>query len=143
MIPWPRICCLALMALLALPATLSAQQRPAGDSAQDFGRHLFPPELIMQHQQKIGLRPEQRTAITQAIQQLQSTVVDLQWRMQDEAQKLSELVQQPTVKEADALAQVDRVLAVEREIKRAHITMLIRVKNTLTREQQTTLTTLR
>ena len=35
-----------------------------------------------------------------------------------------------------ALAQVDEVLAVEREVKRAHITLLIQIKNTLSAEQQ-------
>jgi hypothetical protein len=41
------------------------------------------------------------------------------------------------------LAQVDRVLAIEREVKRAHIAMLVRIKNTLTREQQAALHVLR
>ena len=35
-----------------------------------------------------------------------------------------------------ALAQVDEVLGVEREVKRAHITLLIQIKNTLSAEQQ-------
>ena len=137
------------LALSAAPAsTVRAQDRPSAqpapaDSAGDFGRWLYPPELIMRHQQRIGLRAEQRTTITSAIQQLQAKVVELQWRMQEEAQKLSELMQQPAVAEADALAQVDRVLAIEREIKRAHLSALIRIKNALTREQQRTLDSLR
>jgi Spy/CpxP family protein refolding chaperone len=123
---------------LAAPA-LAAQEVP--DYA--FAQHVFPPELVMQHQQKIGLRPDQREAITEAIQQLQAKVVELQWRMQDESQKLAEILQRPRVDEGDALAQVDRVLSVEREVKRAHMTMLIRIKNTLTPEQQAMLKTLR
>jgi len=132
-----------LLAVVVAAAPLGAQERPPSDSSQDFGRFLFPPELIMKYQQKIALRQEQRTAITQAIQELQSKVVELQWRMQEETQKLSELMQPQTVREADALAQVDRVLAIEREIKRAHLAALIRIKNTLTREQQQTLNSLR
>jgi len=138
---WNVVPSLFALALAATP--LGAQERPPSDSSQDFGRYLFPPELIMKYQQKIALRPEQRTAITEAIQELQSKVVELQWRMQDETQKLSELMQPQTVREADALAQVDRVLAVEREIKRTHLLALIRIKNTLTREQQQTLNSLR
>jgi len=138
---WNVVPSLFALALAATP--LGAQERPPSDSSQDFGRYLFPPELIMKYQQKIALRPEQRTAITEAIQELQSKVVELQWRMQDETQKLSELMQPQTVREADALAQVDRVLAVEREIKRTHLAALIRIKNTLTREQQQTLNSLR
>jgi Spy/CpxP family protein refolding chaperone len=109
---------------------------------QGFEQYLFPPELIMQFQQKIQLRVEQRTAITQAIQQLQNKVVDLQWQMQAEAQKLNEIMQSPTINEANALVQVDRVLTIEREVKRTHLGTLIRIKNTLDRSQQTALDSL-
>jgi Spy/CpxP family protein refolding chaperone len=63
--------------------------------------------------------------------------------MQDEAQKLNELVQESKVDEAATVAQVDRVLDVERQIKRAHMGLLVRIKNTLTPEQQRRLTTIR
>jgi Spy/CpxP family protein refolding chaperone len=128
----------AVTALTAAPA-LRAQDSPE----KQLEKQLFPPELVMQQQQRIGLRPEQRTAITEAIQQTQHKLVDLQWRMQAEAQKLVELLERPTVDEAAVLAQVDRALAVEREVKRAQMTLLIRIKNTLTPEQQATLRTLR
>ena len=134
------------LALFVVSDVLVAQQRSpqAPEQAEpDFARYLFPPELIMQNQQKINLRPEQRTTITEAIQQLQSKVLELQWQMQGEAQKLTELMSAPTIKETEALAQVDRVLGVEREVKRIHVRTLIRIKNTLTREQQATLTSLR
>ena len=126
-----------LILLLALAgAPLAAQQ---GGPGPGFDQFLFPPELVMQQQQRIGLRPEQREAITEAIRQFQSAVVDLQWKMQEETQRLSELLRGPQVNETETLAQVDRVLAVEREIKRAHLSLLIRIKNTLSKEQQATL----
>ena len=90
----------------------------------------------MQHQQDIGLRPEQRAAITKAIQDFQSKVVDLQWRMQEQSQRLATLLDKPAVDQTAALAQVDEVLGVEREVKRAHITLLINIKNTLSADQQ-------
>ena len=133
-----------VLALLFAAATpVSAQQQPGANADQDFARHLFPPELVMQHQQRIGLRDDQRKAITDAITQLQTRVVELQWQMQAETQKLSTLVQETTVREPETLAQVDRVFAIEREVKRAHLTALIRIKNILTREQQATLNSLR
>jgi Spy/CpxP family protein refolding chaperone len=104
-----------------------------------LGQHLFPPELVMQHQRSIELKPAQRTAITEAIQQVQAKVVELQWRIQEEAQKLSELVQATSPNEEAVLAQMDRVLATEREIKRAHMTLLVRIKKALTLEQQAAL----
>ena len=129
-----RICLVPALALLAV-ATAGAQQPPqAPDDA--LARVLFPPELVMQHQQDIGLRAEQRAAITKAIQDFQGKVVDLQWRMQEQSQRLASLLEKPAVDQAAALTQVDEVLSVEREVKRAHITLLINIKNTLSAEQQ-------
>src|SRR5438876_5990212 len=87
----------------------------------------------MQHQQDIGLRPEQRAAITKVIQDFQSKVVDLQWRMQEQSQRLATLLDKPAVDQTAALAQVDEVLGVEREVKRAHITLLINIDRKSTR----------
>jgi Spy/CpxP family protein refolding chaperone len=132
-----RPCRYAMLLLLA--ATPLAAQEPE----PEFAKYLFPPELVMQHQQSLQLTPDQRTAITNEIRALQLKVVELQWKMQDEAQKLTELVQGARVDEAQTVAQVDRVLGIEREIKRAHMALLVRIKNMLTPEQQGALTTLR
>jgi Spy/CpxP family protein refolding chaperone len=111
---------------------------PGGPPHQEdpLARFLFPPELVMQQQRAIGLKPEQRTAITKAIQEFQTKMLDLQWQMQDETQKFTELLDKPAVDQAGALAQIDKVLGVEREVKRAHIGLLILIKNSLTPEQQ-------
>jgi GH24 family phage-related lysozyme (muramidase) len=63
--------------------------------------------------------------------------------MQDEAQKLTELVPGARVDEGQTLAQVDRVLGIEREIKRAHMGLLVRIKNALTQDQQVALASMR
>jgi Spy/CpxP family protein refolding chaperone len=143
--PWYEESIMTRRLLLLLALMLAAASPSVAQSAPepDFGRHVFPPELVMKYQQKIGLRAEQRTAITEAIQQVQSRVVEQQWRMQEEAQKLGELLQAMPVNESAVLAQVDRVLSIEREVKRAHMTLLVRIKNTLTREQQAMLKGLR
>jgi hypothetical protein len=62
--------------------------------------------------------------------------------MQAESQKLTEIMQGATIKEADALSQVDRVLGIEREVKRTHLGTLIRIKNTLSPDQQSALDSL-
>jgi Spy/CpxP family protein refolding chaperone len=128
----------ALTLVLAAAQSLAAQE-----PEPDFAKYLFPPELVMQHQQSIELKPDQRTAITREIRDLQLKVVELQWKMQDEAQKLTELVQASKVDEAQTLEQVNHVLGIEREIKRAHMALLVRIKNILTPEQQMALTSLR
>jgi hypothetical protein len=50
----------ALALLTLIPASLAAQE-----PEPEFAKHLFPPELVMQHQQSIRLTAEQRTSITQ------------------------------------------------------------------------------
>ena len=129
---------LHLVVTLALVAVAAgqAQQQPQQPPDDPIARVLFPPELVMQHQQDIGLRAEQRASITKAIQDFQAKVVDLQWRLQEQSQRLATLLGKPAVDQAAALAQVDEVLGVEREIKRAHITLLIQIKNALSAEQQ-------
>ena len=124
-------CRYAIVLLFGAASAVAAQE-----PEPEFAKYLFPPELVMQHQQNLRLTAEQRTSITQAIRDLQLKVVDLQWKMQDEAQKLTALVEGPRVDEAQTLAQVDRVLGIEREIKRAHMALLVRIKNMLTPEQQ-------
>jgi len=77
---------LSLCAALAVFAITAAAQQPTAPQPQPddpLARVLFPPELVMQHQQDIALRAEQRAVITKAIQDFQTKVVDLQWRMQD------------------------------------------------------------
>ena len=133
---------------LALLAAAAASQQPSPGSGGPPGapgaprpddplaRFLFPPELVMQQQRAIGLKPEQRTTITRAIQEFQTKVLDLQWQMQDETQRLTELLDKPAVDQTAALAQIDKLLAVERDVKRAHIGLLIQIKNNLTADQQ-------
>jgi len=141
---------IVVLALLVVTGVQS-QQPPGGPGGpgspphpdDPLSRFLFPPELVMQQQQAIGLKPEQRTAITRVIKEFQGKILDLQWQMQEETERFGELLDKPLVDQAAALAQIDKVLAVEREVKRAHIGLLIQIKNQLTAEQQARLAQLR
>ena len=104
---------------------------------------LFPPELIMQHRRAIGLTDEQRDAISQMIQELQGRVVRLQWDLLDEMQQLTEVLEGTRVDLDRSLDQMDEVLDTEKQIKQAHLEMLIRIKNLLSADQQETLERLR
>ncbi len=122
----------ALLLLCAVARPASAQA-PAPDPIAQF---LFPPELVMQHQQSIRLSDAQRRSITAAISALQSRVLEMQWDMQAQQQKLTELLGQTPVDEAAALAQADRLMETEHQVKRTHLAALIKIKNVLTQEQQ-------
>ena len=90
----------------------------------------------MQHRRAIDLTDEQRDAISRMIQDLQSRVVRFQWDLLDEIQQLTETMEATRVDLDRALDQLDEVLNTEKEIKQAHLDMLVRIKNLLSAEQQ-------
>lgn len=130
-----RILLLAVLLPLAgvlLPAAARAETPPEDPLAA----YVFPPELVMKHAQEIGLQEKQRAAIKEAMQSAQSRFLDAQWSMQEESQKMARLLQARPVDEAAVLAQADKVMSLEREVKRTHLSLLIRIKNLLTEAQQ-------
>jgi Spy/CpxP family protein refolding chaperone len=110
---------------------------------QPLEQRVFPPDLVLQCRERIGLKTEQRDAIRTAMRDMQTKTMDMQWKLQDEAEKLNDALKRPSVNETETLAQVDRVLAAEREVKRAQMAMLIRIKNVLTPDQQENLSKVR
>jgi Spy/CpxP family protein refolding chaperone len=131
-------------------ASVAAQGQPPGQRGpgqgpppDDFGRNFFPPELVMQHQSEIGLQDSQRAALASAIQQAQSKFTDVQWKLSAEGEKMGRLLQPAQVDETQVLEEVDRILVLEREMKRTQISLMVRIKNTLTPAQQAKLTEIR
>ena len=135
-----RILCICIMCMFVATGPIRAQQQPDQDP---MGQNFFAPELVIQHQEAIGLSAEQRDYFKAEIRQAQLKFTELQWKLQDEMEKLVSLVKQPRVDEQQALTQLERVLAAEREIKKEQVTLLVRIKNKLTPEQQTKLAELR
>ncbi len=126
-----------------LAAEPGAAQVAPKQEEDPFASVLFPPELIMQHARAIRLNDEQRAAITKLIEQLQGRVIGLQWQLAEQVQALRETLDRTKVDQDRALDQLNRVLDTEQSIKKAHLEMLIRIKNVLRAEQQTELTRLR
>lgn len=118
--------------LLFIGHALWAQQPPP----DPIGEHLFPPELLMQHQQAIGLSEEQKAFVKAEIRKAQTRFTELQFQLQDEVETMAALVKQDRVDEQTVLAQLDKILNLEREIKRTHFVLVVRIKNKLTPEQQ-------
>jgi Spy/CpxP family protein refolding chaperone len=109
----------------------------------DFSQHLYPPELIMQNQGRLRITESQREAILQEIYKVQATAAQVQWRVSDESEKLNQLLERENVQESEVLAQADRMMTWEIAVKRAQLTMLIRIRNLLTPEQKSMLRDLR
>ena len=107
--------------------------RPAADP---LARFLYPPELVMGHQEAIALTDKQRSAIQDAVKDAQSKVVDLQFKMSAEVEKLQRLIQAASPDEPKVLDEVNRVLTLERDMKVAQMTLMVRIKSQLTERQQ-------
>lgn len=127
----------------AMATPVVAQDEPASVADDPLFSTLFPPELIMQHRRAINLTDEQRDAISRLIGDLQGEVVRLQWELLDEMQQLTEITSAPRVDLDRSMDQIENVLDTEKQIKQAHLEMLVRIKNLLSPDQQATLESLR
>ena len=117
-------------------------QQPSPDD-DPIGRQLFPPDLIMAQSQKLHLDEKQRTTIKNEVQRAQSKFFDLQWEAKEAGDAMAQMLQQTPIDEARVLEQADKVMGLEREIKKIHLSMLIRIKNSLTQQQIAQLTQMR
>jgi len=131
------------IALVILALALPARADPPGPNPDPIGGKLFPPELIMSHQAELGLEDRQREAILKELERAQSQFPRLQWQLQAATQQLSKMLDAPQIDESKALAQAAEVMRLETEIKKAHLGLLIRIRNTLTDAQRTKLQALR
>jgi Spy/CpxP family protein refolding chaperone len=132
---------LVLFVLLLFGAASWGQSPQSADDP--IAQNLFPPELVMKYRQEINLDEGQSKALKEAIQKAQAKFLDLQWDAQSESEKLVQLLKARPVNESAVLDQVDQVLNREREIKKAQISLLVRIKNLLTDAQQNKLMELR
>jgi Spy/CpxP family protein refolding chaperone len=123
----------AVLVALAASVALVAEPSPGDDP---LARFLFPPDRVMAHASEIGLDDAQRGTIRAEIQKAQPKFLDLQFDIQAEMEKLKNLVSEKRVDETRVLGELDRVLALEKDIKRTQIALLIRIKNALTPAQQ-------
>jgi Spy/CpxP family protein refolding chaperone len=134
LIPTAFICWL----LIATPlSSLNAQQ------PDPLGENVFPPELIMQNQQAIGLTEDQKNYIITQMQEAQEGFTKLNWSLQKEVESLIKLLSQTAADEKKVTEQLDKVLQIEAQIKKKQITLMVRIKNKLTAEQQAKLKQIR
>ena len=117
------------------PPQQGEPQQPGHPPPPDLADSMFPPDMIMQHQRELGLTDEQKAFMRNEINKTSTRFNDLQWQLQDAMEALHETMKADRVSEQQALAQLDKVLDAEREIKKLHTALAIRIKNNLTPEQ--------
>jgi len=98
--------------------------------------NLFPPELILMNQLALGLSTEQVDAIKKQVGDTHSRVLDAQVDLHRVTEQLHAALESPKVDEAAVLALASQAMDLEKKVKTAHLTLMIRVKNLLTADQQ-------
>jgi len=123
-----------MFVLLSAACSLSTA-RSSEAPVDPFAGAFFPPELIVMEHAEIGLTQTQQDALQARLQKAQPRSEELRQRLERETAALSELARQDKVDEVRIIAQLDRVLDVERDLKHLHIGVLAGIKNLLTPEQ--------
>ena len=108
---------------------------PQTNAEQGLRRYLFSTQLLRRHQHELQLTQEQRRYIVQQINEIQSKFTPLQWRLDDEMRKLTNLVENRANEEDSVLRQLDVVLDIEKEIKSQQLLLAVRIRNTLNEDQ--------
>ncbi len=129
------ICVLMLCTLwLCAAAPVRGEGAPGNDPV---AAALIPPEVVMAHQEALDLSDAQRRVIQSDAQNAQQRFTTLQWQLSAATEKLVALLAAAHVDQDRALAALDSVLALERELKHTQLTLMIQIKNELTADQQT------
>lgn len=131
-------------ALLLAPALALAQPAAAPDDGMAAGRprmpaflrYLFRPQVVMRHQDAIGLTPAQREKITAAMTEAQQKLLALRWQVEAKSEAATPLFAAERIDPGPALAAADELMTLEKQVKREHLALLIAVKNVLTTAQQ-------
>ena len=129
---------LAFVILCASPVWGFAPER--GDA---IGRWLFKPEMIMKFSSQLDLSEQQQEVLKSELKSAQGSIFDIKWQLNEESEKLKTILKTKPIDEEEMLAQSDKVMELEHQIKRVHLTLLARLKNMLSDEQIQTLRDLR
>lgn len=123
----------ALLLCAWLPGGVRAQEAQGADPV---AQALIAPEVVMAHQDALGLSDAQRKAIQDDVQGAQQRFTHTQWQLAAASEKLVSILKQSRVDQGQALAALDAVLNLERDVKHTQLTLMIQIKNELTASQQ-------
>jgi Spy/CpxP family protein refolding chaperone len=127
---------LSLAFSLLFACSLVAAEPPHRDALAEY---LFSPDLIMHNAEAIDLTDAQRDKLEGEMQKAHERFEELHAKREKQLEATVALLKRERVDEAAALAQLEKLLDQEREIRRAHFSLMITLKNKLTPHQQTKL----
>jgi TonB-dependent SusC/RagA subfamily outer membrane receptor len=108
--------------------------------AQDiFQQKLYAPDLALKYREEAGLSADQVEKIKSIYNSELSAYNSKKWDLDAMMVKLEQLISQSNVDAKAANAQMEKSLALEIEIKKMKLAMLLKIKNLLTPAQQAVL----
>ena len=124
---------IGVLCLLTLASPAIAQGQ--GPQQDVFKGKLFPPNIILEHQDALELSESQFMAIRSAVVEVQGAVAEHEWDLREAYQRvMSDLDESPVDAEA-VMANVEKALLAENEVKKLQVNLLIELRNLLTDEQ--------
>lgn len=103
--------------------------------SDSISRDFFSPRVVIANSEEIGLSDEQRAAVQAEAGQAGESFAALRFDLDGALRRMIGLANQHPVAEDTAVAQLEEILGIEREIKVLQLRMGLRVKNLLTLEQ--------
>ncbi len=129
---------------------LSDRNRPAWQgkdrawrSREFLERNFFRPEMILRYYDELSLSNEQLKTIKEIVLSTQSRHHELDWDLKLSTKTLADSLEAEKLSEEQVMKQLDKILALENEIKKNHLRAAIQLKNLLTSEQQAKLRSIR
>jgi hypothetical protein len=109
---------------------------PHGMGHHDMADSLFPPQMVLRHQMQLELSDEQVESIKTLLKEAHDQSMDAQVEIHRASEQLARILEPYQVDEEAALAAAQRAMALETKLKNTHLSLMIRVKNLLTEQQQ-------
>ena len=128
-----RLIPLAGLCLLIASVNAGAQGKIPKDDP--FQGKLFAPNVILEHQDALELTRDQFTAIRAAVVAVQGNVAEYEWDLREAYQRVLRDLDENPIDEAQVLANVEKALLAENEVKKQQVALLIQLRNLLTDEQ--------
>jgi Spy/CpxP family protein refolding chaperone len=100
-----------------------------------FKGKLFAPNIILEHQDELGLTKEQFTAIKTAVVEVQASIAGHEWDLREAYQQTLASLDETPIDEEQVLKNVEKALLAENQVKQLQVRMLIRLRKLLTPEQ--------
>ena len=122
----PRLALVALLLVSTLPVW-----------AEDpITENFFTPDLLQRNHEAIGLDEKQKADLQDEGRALMQSVADLRQQIEKAKADFVELTKGDKVDEQKVLAAAEKMMNLETPSKRAQLALLIKIKNTLTPDQQ-------